>query len=110
MIYHYEDGLLEKKEPIRPTKRLLLGLTLDINQATRDDLMLIPQIGDKTAQQIIRLRQERGGLKKLEELKEIKGIKDKRFNNLKRYFHVDQLSSSSVGPGQGILLLVVGMV
>lgn len=90
-LYHYENGLLEKKGIIQPGKRLLLGLTLDINQATREDLMLIPQIGDKTAEQIIRLRQERGGLKKLEELKEIKGIKEKRFNSLKKYFHVDKL-------------------
>ncbi len=108
--YHFENGLLEKKGMIKPSKRLLLGLTLDINQVTKEDLMLIPQIGEKTAEQIIRLRQGRGGLRKLDELKEIKGIKEKRFNSLKKYFHVDKISASSVVSGQRIILSLVGVV
>jgi competence protein ComEA len=68
--------------------RLALGLPIDINGATLEDLMLISGIGEKTAEKIIQLRQERGHFKRLEELMEVKGIKEKRFQQLKPYLSV----------------------
>jgi competence protein ComEA len=70
-------------------KRFALGLSIDLNSATAVDLELVPGIGEKTATRIIGYRQEAGGFKKVSELKNIKGIKDKKYAALRRYFSVE---------------------
>jgi competence protein ComEA len=70
-------------------KRFALGLPMDLNSATAEDLELVPGIGEKTAARIIGYRQEAGGFGKVSELKVIKGIKDRRFAALRRYFTVE---------------------
>lgn len=64
---------------------LALDLPLDINRVTVDELILLPGIGEKTAIQIINLRGQKGRFRNLEELKEIKGIKDKKLSDLRKY-------------------------
>lgn len=101
--YRVENGYLVKSGEMRPQKKMLLGLTLDINEATEADLLLIPRIGPKTAREIIRFRQERGKIGELEELQNIKGIKDKRLALLRQYLHAGELAGEarfSVGPRQ----------
>lgn len=57
---------------------LALGLPIDINMASLEDLILLQGIGEKTAQAIIEYRQKKGSLQKIEELREIQGIGAKR--------------------------------
>lgn len=76
-------------EQIGSAKRLALGLPLDINRATMDELILVPGIGAVTAEKIVLLRKEKGGFVSLEELKEISGIKDKKLQKLKPYLSVE---------------------
>lgn len=45
--------------------------------------MLLDGIGEKTAQKIIDYREAQGGFKTLEELKNVPGIGDKRFDQIK---------------------------
>jgi len=71
------------------SKRFALGLAIDLNSATACDLEVVPGIGEKTATQIIGYRQEAGGFKKVSDLKSIKGIKDKKYAALRRYFSVE---------------------
>ena len=70
---------------------LALGLPLDINSATFDDLVLVSGIGEKTAARIIALREKKGGLRRIEELMEIKGIKEKKLDRIKKYFYTEML-------------------
>jgi competence protein ComEA len=65
---------------------LALNLPIDINEASFEDLVLVPGIGERTAEQIIALRRTKGSFRSREELKEIAGIKEKRFDTLKKYF------------------------
>jgi len=68
------------------TKKLALGIPLDVNSATLDDLLLVPGIGEKTAQAIIAFREKQGRhLHRLEELLAVPGIKEKRLQALKDY-------------------------
>lgn len=69
---------------------LALDLPLDINHAAFDELVLIPGIGEKTAAKIIALREKKGGLRNVEELTEIKGIKEKKLAKLRRYFYAER--------------------
>jgi competence protein ComEA len=66
-------------------KRLALGISIDINRATLEELVLIPGIGEKTAERIVEDRQLNGTFRKLEELTRVKGIKEKRLEKFRRY-------------------------
>ena len=72
------------------TTRLALGIPVNINTATREELIMIPGIGEKTAQGILELRRSSpGGIRKMEELVAIKGIKGKRLEKLRRYLYIE---------------------
>lgn len=73
-------------------KRLALGLPLDINLAGEDDLMLIPGVGDVLSVKIVEGREKIGRFEKLEQLMDIKGIKEKKLSKLRPYLYVDKLS------------------
>jgi competence protein ComEA len=71
--------------------KLALGIPIDINKATIGDLMLINGIGEKTAWQIVQFREKSGRYHKLEDLMKIRGIKEKKFRKLRRYFCTDDM-------------------
>ena len=72
------------------TTRLAMGLPVNINTATREELIMIPGIGEKTAQGILELRRSSpGGIRKMEDLVAIKGIKGKRLEKLRRYLYIE---------------------
>ncbi len=71
-------------------QRLALGLPLDINLATHDDLLLIPGVGEAMAEKIISRRNDIGRFSKLEQLMEISGIKEKKLSKLSPYLCVEQ--------------------
>jgi hypothetical protein len=70
-------------------RKLALGMPLDLNSVTEEDLLLIPGIGDVTAKKILERRGRKIRFYKIEELKEIKGIKDKKLTKLKSYFYIN---------------------
>jgi competence ComEA-like helix-hairpin-helix protein len=67
--------------------------SLDINQATRDELIALPVIGEKMADAILLLRQEQGNFTDLGELKKIKGMTDAKLEKLKGYLSVKMQGS-----------------
>ncbi len=77
-------------------RRLALGLPVDVNRATAEELALVPGIGEGTAEAIVRFRETRGGLRRLEELTGMRGIKEKRLAKLRPYLAV----LSGQGPGK----------
>lgn len=52
---------------------------LDVNTASLEELVGVPYIGEYTARQIIDTRQQKGPFKSLEEIKLVRGIKEKNF-------------------------------
>jgi competence protein ComEA len=72
-------------------EKLALGIPIDINKATLDDLMLVNGIGEKTAWRIIQFKEKSGRFQRVDDLMKIHGIKDKKFQMLKGYFCVDDI-------------------
>lgn len=68
--------------------RLALGLPIDVNRATHEELMLVPGIGQQTADRIVQLRQARGGFDSLSDLTAVSGIKEKRLRALEKHLTV----------------------
>jgi competence protein ComEA len=58
------------------------GAKVNLNTATQAQLEELPGIGPTYAQSIIAERQKRGGFKSVNELREVRGIGDKRFAEL----------------------------
>lgn len=65
------------------------NIRININSATLDQLDSLPGVGQVTARKIIEYREKRGFFKRIEELKEIDGIGDKKFDQLKDKLSVD---------------------
>ena len=76
-------------EQMSASKKLALGLPIDLNLASEPDLTLVPGIGEKTAHQIVQLRNQRGEFQGLSDLTAVPGIKGKRLEVLKDYLTVD---------------------
>jgi competence protein ComEA len=75
---------------ISSAERLALGMPLDINQITEDELLLINGIGRATAEKILNLRVKLGRFRNIEQLMEIKGIKEKKLAKIRKYIYVEK--------------------
>jgi competence protein ComEA len=76
---------------MKNANKLALGIPIDINKATLEDLMLINGVGEKTAWQIIQFREKSGRFQRVEDLMKIHGIKDKKFQKMRSYFCTDDI-------------------
>ena len=64
------------------------NLVVDLNDATQAELNLLPGVGEKLASDILKYREEVGGFHSVDELMEIRGIKEGRLLSLKKYITV----------------------
>ena len=62
--------------------------TVNINTATQTELETLPGIGPSTALKIINYRNENGKFKSIEDIKNVSGIGDSKFDTLKKYITV----------------------
>jgi len=71
-------------------KLLVFSLPLDLNRVSVEDLCLIPGIGESLAQEILAYREKRRGFRSVEELKNVKGIGEKKWRTIKPFFFVEE--------------------
>jgi competence protein ComEA len=69
-------------------RRLALGLPIDLNRASAEDLSLVPGIGERMAIEIFQRRQAVGKFSVLSDLTTVPGIKEKKLNGLKKYLTI----------------------
>ncbi len=67
-------------------KLLVFSIPLDLNQVSIEDLCLISGIGETLAQEMIAYRERRRGFRSVEDLKNVRGIGEKKYQNLKGFF------------------------
>ena len=61
---------------------------ININTATQEELDTLPGIGPATATKIIEYRKEKGKFKQKEEIKEVSGIGEAKYEKIKEYISV----------------------
>ena len=64
------------------------GARIDLNTASKEQLMTLPGIGESKAEAILSYRETKGGFASIEELKNVDGIKDGTFSKLKDFITV----------------------
>jgi len=64
---------------------LLLGLPVNVNEATTEDLVAISGIGPKRAESIVAYREKNGPFSSLSDLVKVKGIGEKSFTRMKNF-------------------------
>lgn len=65
-----------------------LGAKVNLNTASLEDLQKIPGVGPSTAQKILAYRQENGPFQQVEDLMQVKGIKEGKFAKMVDYIYV----------------------
>jgi len=63
-------------------------LKVNINTATNEELQKLPGVGESIANRIVIYRKENGKFNTIEDLKNVSGIGDAKFNNIKSYVFV----------------------
>ena len=58
---------------------------ININSATQTELETLPGIGPSTALKIINYRKEKGKFNKIEDIKNVNGIGESKFNKIKEF-------------------------
>ncbi|MDZ7624561.1 MAG: helix-hairpin-helix domain-containing protein [Ignavibacteriaceae bacterium] len=84
--------VLELSDTFAYVKKDLSSLTeksINLNTAGINELVKLPGIGEKTAEKIIQLRSERGKFKRLEELMDVRGIGEVKFNKIKKFLYIE---------------------
>lgn len=78
------ENRLESR-PMDAAKRVALGIPIDLNRSSLEELGLVPGIGKATAERILERRSLAGPFRDIDELMEVRGIKEKRLEKLRPY-------------------------
>jgi len=76
----------------------LCSAAVNLNTASKDELVALPGIGPAKAQAILDYRAQHGGFRSAEELKDVKGIGAKRYEKLKADITVTPMRTASTRP------------
>ena len=80
--YITKNSGLETQNTIEDTKKEKEE-KLDINKATQEELETLSGIGPSTANKIIQYRKDNGNFKNIEDLKNVNGIGESKYNEIK---------------------------
>ncbi len=92
------DGGIYKVGRMSGSQLLTLGLALDLNRATKEDLEALPGIGPVLAGRIIEYRRSHGPFRQIEDLEQVSGIGPKKLAQLKPYLAIQGQEASPPDP------------
>ena len=86
-----QDSLesIEKEPKISKKELKLREKSINLNSAGLDELVSLPGIGTSTAEKIIEYRNEKGKFKSVQQIMNVKGIGEKKFQKIKDYLTIE---------------------
>lgn len=85
----FDDAGAISLSRISGKKSLALRIPIGINSASNEDLEALPGIGPKLAWEIVEYRNLKGPFKTIDELRNVKGIGEKKFVSIKPFINLD---------------------
>ncbi len=82
----YESG---KSKILYTAEEEAENFVVNINTADIDEIAELPNIGESIAERIIAYRNENGGFKSVDEIKNVSGIGDKTYEEIKNSISID---------------------
>ncbi len=86
----YSESSVGANASVRPSSSSSKTSKININKATQAELETIPGIGPSTALKIINYRKENGKFTSIEDIKNVSGIGDAKYEKMKEYITVKQ--------------------
>ncbi len=89
----YKREVLDFKKPNfkeNSQEKELKPKSVNINSAGINELELLPGIGNKTAEKIIKYRKKIGSFTELKDLIKVKGIGQTKFKNIKKFLYIER--------------------
>ena len=86
--YKVNEILNDKSTDEYITNEIWDSSKISINSATKEELMSLPSIGEAKASAIIEYRTKNGLFKKLEDIKNVKGIGNALYEKIKDYINI----------------------
>lgn len=81
-----QDEIKIKIGRMEAHKLLVFSIPLDLNRVSIEDLCLIPGIGESLAREIVTYRERRRGFRSVEDLKNVNGVGEKKYQSFKTFF------------------------
>ncbi|MFA5341744.1 MAG: helix-hairpin-helix domain-containing protein [Clostridia bacterium] len=78
-----QDAIIQKDD-----EKILFENKININTASTETLCILPGIGEKTAQAIVAYRMENGDFVRIEDIMNVPGIKNAKFETIKDYITI----------------------
>lgn len=75
------EGVIEENQKTNTASTK--NTTININKASKEELQTLQGIGESTAQKIIDYREQNGNFKQIEDIKNVQGIGDSKFEAIK---------------------------
>ena len=77
------DACIKDSKDDNSSSSVVISGKVSLNTATLDELMTLPGIGESKANAIIKYREEVGAFQNIEDIKEVSGIGDTIFDQIK---------------------------
>lgn len=85
----------------RPPRRAT-GFRIDLDTASRAELLQLPGVGQRTADRILEERERRGGFRSIEELGDVPGIGDVTLDRMREYLTISPRRFPDEGPDNDV--------
>lgn len=87
-----KKNVLELSDSITYKKKDVTAISeqsINLNTAGISELVMLPGIGEKTAEKIVLLRNQKGKFRDIKEIMEVKGIGEAKFNKIKKFLYIE---------------------
>lgn len=74
---YYDGKVIQETAPAVETVEVTVNDMINLNTASKEELMLLDGIGEKMAERILAYREENGPFAKVEDIQNVKGIGEK---------------------------------
>lgn len=86
---YYDGKVIQETAPVVETVEIAVDDAINLNTASKEELMLLDGIGEKMAERILTYREEHGPFAKIEDIQNVKGIGEKTYAKIAGELTVD---------------------